>query len=111
MVKSLYSRHNDRFLELLRSTREASRLRQTDVANRLGLGQATISKVESGNRRLDVVQLREWLGALDVDFIQFMQQLDDLLQTEPWVDARLRKRSTRSRATWLLGSATPPRPK
>jgi len=90
MLKSLHSRHNDVFLNLLRSRRETQRLRQLDLAARLGRGQATVSKVESGTRRLDVVELWAWLNALDIDFVAFVRELDQRLKAHPVPDARFR---------------------
>ena len=89
MHKSLYSRQNEIFLELLRSNRESLKLRQADLAVRLGRGQATVSKVESGVRRLDVIELRTWLLALEVDFKSFMDELDQRLLAHPLSDARI----------------------
>lgn len=76
MQKSLYTRHNEILLGMLRTAREAERLRQADLAARLGRGQATVSKAETGERRLDVIELRAWLAAMDVDFVAFVQELD-----------------------------------
>lgn len=81
MQKSLYTKYNEIFLSMLRDTRHAHRLRQADLADLLGLAQATVSKVERGERRLDVTELRVWLAALGVDFLGFMGQLDDRLRT------------------------------
>lgn len=89
MRKSLYSHHNEIFLELLRSSREHLKLRQADLAVRLGRGQATVSKVESGARRLDVIELRTWLLALDVDFVAFIVELDRQLGAHPLSDTRI----------------------
>ena len=83
MPKSLYSRHNEIFLELLRRSRESVPLRQADLAMLLGRDQGTVSKVENGERRLDVVQLRDWLRALGVDFMGFMGELDERLGEHP----------------------------
>ena len=83
MPKSLYSRHNEIFLELLRRSRESVPLRQADLAMLLGRDQGTVSKVENGERRLDVVQLRDWLRALGVDFTEFMEELDGRLGGHP----------------------------
>jgi transcriptional regulator with XRE-family HTH domain len=80
MLKSLYNRHNHVFLEMLRTSREARRLRQRDVGRMLGRGQGTVSKVEAGVRRLDVIELRAWLGALGVDFVDFIGELDQRLR-------------------------------
>lgn len=83
MPKSLYSRHNEIFLELLRRSRESVPLRQADLAMLLGRDQGTVSKVENGERRLDVVQLRDWLRALGVDFLGFLDELDERLGDHP----------------------------
>lgn len=49
-----------RFLERLRAAREAAGLTQVEVARRLGRPQSYVSKSESGERRLDVVELAEF---------------------------------------------------
>lgn len=79
MLKTLHSRHNEVFLALLKDRRLAKRLRQSDLARVLGRGQGTVSKVERGERRLDVIELRLWLNALGDDFVMFARDLDGLL--------------------------------
>lgn len=79
MRKSLYTKHNQIFLSMLRDSRHRVRLRQSDLADILGLAQATVSKVERGERRLDVIELREWLAALGQDYQKFVCQLDERL--------------------------------
>jgi transcriptional regulator with XRE-family HTH domain len=76
MAKSLYTRHNEVLLTLLRDRRQAIGLPQTGLAQKLGQTQATVSRVETGERRLDVIELRAWLTALDTDFVLFMNTLD-----------------------------------
>jgi transcriptional regulator with XRE-family HTH domain len=80
MHKSLYSRPNDVVLALLRDERLARRLRQSDLAFRLGRSQALVSRVESGERRLDIAELVAWLSALDTDIVSFAQELHDRLE-------------------------------
>ncbi len=92
MLKSLHTQSNQVFLKMLRRRRQAMRLRQTDVALRLGRGQSTVSKIERGVRRLDIIELRAWLAALGVDFVDFMSELDLHLQTQPVVDPQIRRR-------------------
>jgi transcriptional regulator with XRE-family HTH domain len=75
MAKTLHTRHNTILLEKLQRARLAKRLRQADLADRLGRDQALVSKVESGERRLDIIELRDWLIALEVDFIKFLSEL------------------------------------
>lgn len=79
MRKSLYRRHNQVFLGLLRRYREQGKFRQRDLAEHIGSVQATVSKAETGNRRLDVIELREWLMAMGVDFLEFMTELHEQL--------------------------------
>ena len=97
MLKTLHSRHNEIFLSMLRSHREARRLRQSDLARRLGRGQGTVSKVECGERRLDVIELRAWLQAIGVDFLTFMSELESRLEPHvvPDADLRASRRSLR----------------
>ena len=90
MLKSIHSRHNEVLLGLLRSSRVDARLRQTDLALRLGREQAVVSKVERGERRLDVIELRAWLLALDVDFLTFLSEFDRRLRQMPVAEIRPR---------------------
>jgi transcriptional regulator with XRE-family HTH domain len=70
-------------------------LRQADLALRLGRGQSSVSKIERGILRIDVIELREWLKALEVDFLDFMHEFDSRLQHLPTVDPRFRSRRRR----------------
>ena len=79
MLKSLHTDQNAEFLAMLRELRRKRRLRQADLADLLGKSQATVSKVEQGVRRLDLMELRQWLAALDVDFLDFMNELSSRL--------------------------------
>ena len=58
MEKSIYTREYRLFADLLRETRERAGLTQVELAERLKQTQSHISKVERGERRLDIVQLR-----------------------------------------------------
>lgn len=80
MTKSLHSRHNKIFLKKLRELRESRNLRQADLALVLGRSQGTVSNVERGETSLDVIELREWLNALDYSFMRFLNELDEELE-------------------------------
>jgi transcriptional regulator with XRE-family HTH domain len=97
MQKSRHSHHNQVFLALLRDRREAIGLPQSELALKLGETQATVSRVENGERRLDVIELREWLKALEVDFLGFMKVLESRLRDAPIHSLRLNRRSGPSR--------------
>lgn len=56
------TRHPERYaamLERLRAARRQARLSQEEVAERLGVRQTFVSKVELGERRIDPVELQE----------------------------------------------------
>lgn len=84
--KSIHSSQQAVPLTLLREFRHASRLRQADVADRLGRTQATVSNVERGERRLDFVELLAWLGAPEADDIELLRVLCDRLGWHRVVD-------------------------
>jgi len=66
MEKSLQTRKHRQLAELLRTIRIESGLTQVDIAERLGETQSAVSKVESGQRRLDLVQLQTYCKAIGV---------------------------------------------
>lgn len=83
MPKSLYRPEYEAFLRLLRETRLAANLTQQQVAERVGRPQSFVSKVESGERRCDVVELRDLCQAIGVDHVEFMRRLESSLAELP----------------------------
>ena len=61
LPKSLYSETYSRFLEQLRKARESAGLTQEEVARRLGRPQSFVSKCESGERRVDIAELLDFV--------------------------------------------------
>ncbi len=51
-------------------------LRQADLARKLGEPQSFVSKYESGERRLDVLELRQLCTILGVSLAEFVCQLE-----------------------------------
>jgi transcriptional regulator with XRE-family HTH domain len=76
MEKSIYSREYGVFLELLREAREDALLTQQALAEKLGTTQTQISKCERGERRLDVIELREWCSVLSIEMHDFIKKLE-----------------------------------
>ena len=62
-MKSLHSEAYQEFLKRLRQAREDAGLTQLEVAGRLGRPQSFVSKCESGERRVDVIELA-WFAEL-----------------------------------------------
>jgi len=70
------------FQELLRQVRQDAGLRQQDLAARIGEPQSFVSKYESGERRLDVLELRRICAAIGLPFTTFIRRLEDLLSSK-----------------------------
>lgn len=65
MEKSIYSAEYQQLCTLLRDLRKEAGLTQVEVADTLSVPQSFVSKYESGERRLDVIELRHVAAALD----------------------------------------------
>lgn len=65
MSGSLHSIKYRQFLQSLRLAREKSGVSQTELAARMKVTQAFVSKSERGERRLDLLEVFAWLKALD----------------------------------------------
>jgi transcriptional regulator with XRE-family HTH domain len=76
MDKSIYTREYEILLRLLRDARERSEFTQVDLAERLGQTQSYVSKIERGQRRIDVVQLRSILLVLGIRLAEFVELLE-----------------------------------
>jgi transcriptional regulator with XRE-family HTH domain len=104
MSKSLHSRHNKIYLDKLRELRESRQLRQADLGKLLGRSQGWVSYVECGETTLDIIELREWLDALDYKFMRFVKELDAELREVEALRLRTRphKRCPRGALSQLL---------
>lgn len=60
MPKSSHSKQYDRLLQVLRAAREAAGMTQTDAATAFGAHASFVSKCESGERRIDVIELAQF---------------------------------------------------
>jgi transcriptional regulator with XRE-family HTH domain len=74
MDKSIYSREYAAALRVLRQARERAGFTQVELAERLGLTQSFVTKVERGDRRLDVVQLRTICHVLGLTMAEFVRR-------------------------------------
>jgi ribosome-binding protein aMBF1 (putative translation factor) len=75
MRKSQHTQKYTRLLEGLREAREKAGLRQADVAAKIGAYASYMSKCESGERRLDVVELAELCRVYGVRLVDFLEEV------------------------------------
>lgn len=77
--KTLNKREYKILLEQLYRLRLGSGLRQSDLAAKLLVPQSFISKIESGERRIDLIELREICIALDSNLKEFINEFENAL--------------------------------
>jgi transcriptional regulator with XRE-family HTH domain len=73
MRKSQHTREYKRLITALRQAREQAGLTQGEVADRLGTYASFVSKCESGERRLDVVELATLCRLYRIDLLEFLR--------------------------------------
>lgn len=77
MEKSTFTREYEILRTLIREYREAAGLTQVELAERIGETQSYVSKVERGERRLDLVQLRLFCEAFGVSIRDFVCRFEE----------------------------------
>lgn len=70
------SRQRKQFLALLKKIRQEKGLRQAELAEKLGVPQSFVSKYEAGDRRLDLLELRQICLILGVSLVTLVQELE-----------------------------------
>ena len=82
MKKSI---HNDDYrilIKALRYLRESKGITQEQVADKLNISQGIISKIESCERRIDLIETRTICAALECNFIDFIKTIEDELSKQ-----------------------------
>ncbi len=60
MSSNLYTKEHKAIIEKLKKARHEAGLDQVEVAKKLNKTQSYISKIESGQRKVDVIQLKKF---------------------------------------------------
>ena len=76
MSKTIHRRETQLLIKLLWSYRVAAGVTQTQLSAKLGRAQSFISDVERGQRRLDLVQLRDLCAVLGVPLGQLVNDFE-----------------------------------
>lgn len=72
MKKAIYSKQHKTLITRLKAARIQCGLNQIRVAKILGTTQSHISKIESGQQRLDIIQLKEFAKLYRKELIFFV---------------------------------------
>ena len=78
-MKAIHDKEYQQLLEMLRSKRNEMGMTQEQLASILGVRQGIISKIETCERRLDIIELRNICKALDISFLGFVIEFDKCL--------------------------------
>ncbi len=73
MAKSIHSKEYAYFVEKLRNARTDAGLTQIEVAKKLKRPQSHVSNVESGQQRVDIVELQRFAKIYKKDITYFVQ--------------------------------------
>jgi transcriptional regulator with XRE-family HTH domain len=79
MEKSIFTPEQEALQRVLRQLRLGAGLRQEDLAARLNEPQSFVSKYESGERRLDLIELRQVCEAAGVTLLELVQRFEEQL--------------------------------
>lgn len=79
MGKTNKDMQREKLQELLKRIRQDKGIRQIELAEKLGVPQSFISKYESGDRHLDVLELRKVCEAMGISLQEFIQKLEESL--------------------------------
>jgi len=72
MSKAIYSKDHKYIVEQLKKARQEAGLEQVKVAKLLGKTQSYVSKVEAGQRRIDIVALKEFARIYKKNIVFFI---------------------------------------
>lgn len=78
-MKSIYNKAYQHLLELLRSKRIERGLTQEKLASLISVRQGIVSKIETHERRLDIIELRTICEAIGISFTDFVRELDEII--------------------------------
>lgn len=77
-MSSIHSPRYQKLIEQLIYTRESLNITQVELATCLKKPQSYVSKIENCDRRLDIIELLDWLDALNVEHGLFSELLIQL---------------------------------
>ena len=80
MVRNLRTPGHLALMQVLIETRKTKNITQQELADRINRPQSFVAKVETGERRLDVVELAEWVIAVEIDYRVIMESVLDAVR-------------------------------
>ena len=73
-MSSIHDPRYKRLIQELIYIRELKKITQVELATSLKKSQSYVAKVENLDRRIDVLELQDWLTVLDMSIIRFLEK-------------------------------------
>lgn len=80
---SVHRGEHQALIGLLRELRKAAGLTQAQVSQEMGIGQASVSDWETGERGLELLVVRDLVHVYGVDWLEFCGELERRLKAKP----------------------------
>lgn len=80
--KTIHAKEYHVVISLLREYREQQQITQKELAERIGADQTFISKIEIGERRVDIIELKFICEALEIGLVQFVEQVEQRIKNK-----------------------------
>ena len=74
MRKTIHTDQGRRLASMVREARQAKGVTMRELADRLGRPHTVVAKIESGERRVDLVELEAICDALGISLIEFVRR-------------------------------------
>ena len=75
-MSTIHDHRYVRLIAVLREIRKTKNITQKQLASSLNKPQSYVAKIEKLERRLDVIELIDWLNIIGVDLKEFLSQSD-----------------------------------
>lgn len=80
--KTIYEPEYEKIVERLREARKEANINQGYVSEKLGKYQSYVSKIEHGDRRIDIIELLELANLYGKDLNYFVEEPEEYIDTE-----------------------------
>ena len=74
MQKIIYTNNYKYLLQLLKSYRKKANLTQKELADKLDVNQSLISKIESGERKINIIELVMFLKVMNFNPLEIIEK-------------------------------------
>lgn len=81
-MSNIYEPCYEIFVDCLKDFRFQSKMTQQELASLLGYAQSYISKYEQGQKRLDIVEIRNICNILGISLVEFVTEYESRLKKE-----------------------------